>query len=82
MARPHDVPVIPHTAGVYNYHFVVSHANAPFAEYIVPGDGTAIGPIFDAIEGEPVPENGVVSLSGDPGFGVELDHDRLEPFDV
>jgi len=82
MARPHDVPVIPHTAGVYNYHFVVSHANAPFAEYIVPGDGTAIGPIFDAVEGEPVPENGVVSLSGDPGFGVELDHDRLEPFDV
>jgi L-rhamnonate dehydratase len=80
MAKPHDVPVIPHCAGVYNYHFVAAHTNAPFAEYIMPGDGTTIGPIFEAIEGEPVPEDGAITLPDDPGFGVELDRDRLSPF--
>lgn len=80
MARPYDVPVIPHCAGVYNYHFVIAHTNSPFAEYIVPGDGTAVEPIFNAINGEPVPEDGVVTLSDDPGFGVELNHDQLAPY--
>ena len=58
MAKPHDVPVVPHCAGIYNYHFVVAHTNAPFAEYIVPGDGTVIEPIFDAVSGEPFRRTG------------------------
>lgn len=80
MAKPYGIPVVPHCAGVYNYHFVSAHTNAPFAEYIVPGEGTTIEPIFDAVSGEPVPEDGTITLGDDPGFGVELDHDRLDPY--
>ncbi len=78
MAKPTGVPVIPHGSGVYNYHFVMSNLNSPFAEYLAVGDGTAIRPIFDAILGEPLPVNGHVTLSNAPGFGVELNRDLIE----
>jgi L-rhamnonate dehydratase len=78
MAKPTGVPVIPHGSGVYNYHFVMSNLNSPFAEYLSVGDGTAIRPIFDAILGEPLPVNGHVTLSNAPGFGVELNRELIE----
>jgi L-alanine-DL-glutamate epimerase-like enolase superfamily enzyme len=81
IARAYDIPVVPHGAGVYNYHFVLSNINSPYAEYLSVGDGTEIRPIFDAVIGEPLPENGHVRLSNKPGFGVELNRDYLEPFD-
>ncbi len=82
MAKPTGVPVIPHGSGVYNYHFVQSNLNSPFAEYLSVGDGTSVRPIFDAIVGEPLPVKGRVTLSDAPGFGVELNHDLLEPFSL
>ena len=33
MAKPYNVPVIP-GSGVYNYHFVQSNLNSPFAEFL------------------------------------------------
>jgi L-alanine-DL-glutamate epimerase-like enolase superfamily enzyme len=78
MAKPNGVPVIPHGSGVYNYHFVMSNLNSPFAEYLAVGDGTAIRPIFDAILGEPLPVNGHITLSSAPGFGVELNRELIE----
>ena len=81
MAKPYDVPVIPHGSGVYNYHFVQSNLNSPFAEYLSVGDGTKVRPIFEAIVGEPLPVNGHVTLGTKPGFGVELNRDLLEPID-
>ena len=81
MAKPYDVPVIPHGSGVYNYHFVQSNLNSPFAEYLSVGDGTSVRPIFEAIIGEPLPVNGHVTLGSSPGFGVELNRDLLEPID-
>ena len=39
-----------------------------------------IRPIFDAIIGEPLPEDGVIRLGDAPGFGVELNRGILEPF--
>jgi L-rhamnonate dehydratase len=80
MAKAHGLPVIPHGATVYNYHFVISHTNAPYAEYLTVGDGTEIRPLFESLEGEPVPEDGVITLDDDPGFGVELNRDIIEPF--
>lgn len=80
MAKAHGLLVIPHGATVYNYHFVISHTNAPYAEYLTVADGTEIRPLFDAIEGKPVPEDGSIELSDDPGFGVELNRAILEPF--
>ena len=79
MAKPYDIPVIPHGSGVYNYHFTMSNLNSPFAEYLSVGNGMEVRPIFDAILGEPLPVNGRVTLTDSPGFGVELNRDLLEP---
>lgn len=81
MAKPYGVPVIPHGSGVYNYHFVQSNLNSPFAEYLSVGDGMTVRPIFDAIVGEPLPVNGHVTLSDAPGFGVELNRDLIQPLE-
>ena len=80
MTKAYGLPVIPHGATVYNYHFVVSHASAPYAEYLTVSDGREVRPVFDAIEGEPVPEDGTIRLSDDPGFGVALNRDIIEPY--
>ena len=79
MAKPYDIPVIPHGSGVYNYHFVQSNLNSPFAEFLSVGDGTSVRPVFDSIIGEPLPVQGHVTLSESPGFGVELNRDYLVP---
>jgi L-rhamnonate dehydratase len=81
IAKPYGVPVIPHGSGVYNYHFVQSNLNSPFAEYLSVGDGVTVRPIFDAILGEPLPVDGHVTLSDKPGFGVELNRDLLQPIE-
>jgi L-rhamnonate dehydratase len=81
IAKPYGVPVIPHGAGVYNYHFVQSNLNSPFAEYLSVGDGTTVRPIFDAVIGEPLPVNGHVTLTDEPGFGVELNRDLIQPME-
>ena len=80
-AKMLNINVIPHCAGVYNYHFVMSQSNSPFAEFISVGDGTEVKPIFTALTGEPLPVNGRISLDpGKPGFGVQLNRDILKPY--
>jgi L-rhamnonate dehydratase len=81
MAKPYDVPVIPHGASVYNYHFVISNTNSPFAEFLTVGPGRDVQPIFSSITGEPLPENGRIRLSDAPGFGVELNRKCLKAFE-
>jgi L-rhamnonate dehydratase len=81
MCKGHGLPICPHGASVYNYHFVMAHTNAPYAEYLTVADGTEVRPIFDAIEGEPLPEDGTIDLDADPGFGVDLNRDIIEPFE-
>lgn len=78
IAKPYDIPVIPHGAGVYNYHFVMSNLNSPFAEFLSVGEGTAVRQVFDAIIDEPLPVDGHITLSEKPGFGVELNRDLLD----
>lgn len=80
IAKGHGVPIIPHCSSVYNYHFVISHTHSPYAEFIATGDRTEVKPIYDLIEGEPVPENGIITLDDDPGFGVDLNRDIIEPY--
>ena len=81
VAKAADIPVVPHGSGIYNYHFVLSNTNSPYAEYLTVDDGTSIRPIFDALIGEPLPENGFVTVPDRPGFGVELNRDYLVPFE-
>lgn len=80
MAKPTGIPVVPHGSGVYNYHFVQSNLNSPFAEFLSVGNGRSVRQIFDSVLGEPLPVNGHVTLSDAPGFGVELNRDLLQPF--
>lgn len=81
MAKPYDMQVIPHGASVYNYHFVLSNTNSAYAEFLSTGEGKELHPIFDTIIGEPIPENGCITLDENkPGFGVELNYDKLKPY--
>jgi L-alanine-DL-glutamate epimerase-like enolase superfamily enzyme len=81
MAKPYDMPVIPHGASVYNYHFVLSNTNSPYAEFLSTGEGRDLHPIFDSIVGEPLPVNGKIRLDETkPGFGVELNRSKLVPY--
>lgn len=80
-AKPHNVPVIPHGPNVYPLHFVMANINAPFAEFVTGGDGSTVCSIFDLLLDQPLPVNGRVFLDPNkPGFGVRLNHDRLERF--
>jgi len=81
MAKPYDMQVIPHGASVYNYHFVMSNTNSAYAEFLSTGEGKELHPIFDTIIGEPLPVNGHITLDDTkPGFGVELNRDKLIPY--
>lgn len=83
MAKPYDMPVIPHGASVYNYHFVMANTNSPYAEVLSGGQGRDIQPIFAVLEGEPLPVNGRIALDPDlPGFGVELKRELLVPYGI
>jgi len=83
MAKPYDMQVIPHGASIYNYHFVLSNTNSSYAEFLTTGEGKELQPIFDTIIGEPLPVNGHITLDETkPGFGVELNRDKLIPYHV
>lgn len=81
MARGQGKVVIPHSAGVYSYHFGMAHMETPYSEYYVPGDGIKIVPKGHILTGEPAPVDGYVTLSDEPGFGVGLNRDLLIPFE-
>ncbi|MBY5959519.1 hypothetical protein KUV50_15310 [Membranicola marinus] len=81
MAKPYDMQIIPHGASVYNYHFVLANTNSAYAEFLTTGEGKELHPIFDTIIGEPLPENGHIFLDENkPGFGVELNREKLMPY--
>jgi L-alanine-DL-glutamate epimerase-like enolase superfamily enzyme len=80
LAKSHGVPLIPHVSGSYCYQFAAAHTVAPYVEYLVPGDGSELVPLVGGpVSGDPVPEDGAVTLGDDPGFGLELDRDAVVP---
>lgn len=83
MAKPYNMQVIPHGASVYNYHFVMANTNSAYAEFLTTGEGKELHPIFDTIIGEPLPQNGCIRLDETKsGFGVELNRDKLIPYNA
>lgn len=67
-ASVYGVPVIPHGIGAPTYHFVLSTTNSPRAEFVdVFAQGNEL-----LLEGEPVPQNGLIELGRAPGFGYKL----------
>lgn len=79
MASAYDIPVIPHGSGVYAYHLQYAFTNCPMAEFLMMSPAAdEIAPIFgDMFLDEPLPENGYLTLSDRPGWGVELNRAGL-----
>jgi L-rhamnonate dehydratase len=73
-ASAYDLSVVPHGSGPYSYHFIASQTVPAFCEYVAASpDGISIEPVFGTLfEGEPVPENGRITLGTEPGFGMSL----------
>lgn len=73
-ASAYDTQVIPHGSGPYSYHFIASQTGPAFCEYVAASpDGRTIRPVFgDLFVGEPLPDQGRLTLSDAPGFGMEL----------
>jgi L-alanine-DL-glutamate epimerase-like enolase superfamily enzyme len=57
----------------------MAHIEAPFAEYMPPGDATKVIAKGHVILGEPAPVDGHIVLGDQPGFGIELDRSLLRP---
>ena len=74
MAHLYDIPVIPHAQSTYSYHFVMSQPNSPMAEYVLASpSGDRVEPFLGAFfTGEPLPQDGMVTLPDRPGWGMEL----------
>ena len=77
MASAYDTLVIPHCSGVYAYNFGISSVMTPINEFInLSPNGDKIVPVFGKIfTDEPIPKDGYISLSDNPGFGVTLNHE-------
>lgn len=73
-AAAYDTAVIPHGSGPYSYHFIASQPGPAFCEYVAASaDGRSIRPVFgDLFTGEPMPQDGRLTLPDAPGFGMEL----------
>ena len=74
LADSHGVMVVPHGSSVYSYHFVITRHNSPFSEFLMmaPGADKVIPMFSPLLLNEPVPLNGRLKLSDEPGFGVRL----------
>lgn len=84
MAQAYDLPVIPHGSGVFSTHFQMASSNGPFQEILAMSPtGDAIVPIWNGlIEGDPLPENGVVRPPDLPGWGITLAEGRTTIIDT
>jgi L-rhamnonate dehydratase len=73
LGSAHHLPLIPHGIGAPTYHFIMATPSCPVAEYV---DVFANGGQL-LLEGEPVPEHGLIHLSDAPGFGYRLNESLL-----
>lgn len=79
MAAAYDIPVIPHGSSVFSYHMQYAFANCPIAEFLIMSpQADRIVPLFgDLFVDEPLPKDGYLDLSDAPGWGVELNREKL-----
>lgn len=79
LASAFDVPVIPHGSSVYSYHMQICFPSCPLAEFLVmsPKADKIVSFFGKLFKDEPLPEDGYVTLTDKPGFGVELNRDEL-----
>jgi L-rhamnonate dehydratase len=91
-----DVEFVPHNFGTWiglaaNAHLVAAAPDATLVEYPVFEDDPVLDGepdpgmypfdlAFDLVEGEPVIEDGVLSVTDEPGLGVEVNLDVVEEY--
>ena len=80
LASAWDLPVIPHGSSVFSYHLQYTFPSCPVGEFLMMSpQADRIGPIFgNLFKSEPLPVDGYITLTGAPGWGVELNRDALE----
>jgi L-rhamnonate dehydratase len=74
MASARNRLCVLHGSSVYSYHFGIASDATPFSEFLMMAPkADRIVPMFSPLfTNEPVPENGYVSVTDAPGFGVDL----------
>lgn len=74
LADARGVLVVPHGSSVYSYHFSITRHNSPFAEFLMMApQADEVIPMFSPLLlDEPIPHEGRLRLSDEPGFGVRL----------
>lgn len=74
MAAAQDLPVLPHSGQMHNYHLIMAHMNSPLAEYFPPPDGFPDGNelFWSLFSGEPRAHDGHIVLPDTPGLGIEI----------
>jgi L-alanine-DL-glutamate epimerase-like enolase superfamily enzyme len=72
LAAAHSLPVVPHSQNYHNQHLIMSHVNSPLSEYLPPDyrDGDTF--LSELFVGDAMAHDGHITLSGQPGMGVEL----------
>jgi len=83
MASAWGLDVIPHAGGLQPWaiHFVASQVNCPLAECVVignVGDEDPVRSLYPYLRGVPLPRDGFLDPSDEPGIGVEVDPAWLE----
>lgn len=78
LAAAYDIPVMPHRGGMaWSLHAIMARPECTLAEGLVLTPEEAGHSVF---AGEPVPENGYLTVSDTPGFGLTLERESIERF--
>jgi L-rhamnonate dehydratase len=78
LAAAHDLPVMPHRGGMaWSLHAILARPECTLAEGLVLTRQEAEYSVFD---GEPVPEDGYLTVSDAPGFGLTLRRERIDEY--
>jgi len=80
MASAYDIPIIPHGSSVFSYHLQLANTNCPWAEFLIMSpEADKIVPLFgNLFTNEPLPSNGVTVVPDRPGWGVDLNKDKIK----
>ena len=78
LAAEHEIPVMPHRGGMaWSLHLIMARPECILAEGLVLTQEEAEYSVFS---GEPVPEQGYLTVSDRPGFGLTLIDERIDRF--
>ena len=84
LAEAFQVPVIPHSGMMHNYHVCMATTASPISEFF-PVYNVEVGNelFYYIFKGDPLPKNGYLELSDDiEGLGITLNTDYLDKFNI